>query len=141
MCNGQRKTALEGEHFVRLHSESIDRPLPAARNEQLQPQQQLLAVLQASEIEPADRSDALQSVAQAVAMDSQRLGTGLGVPVMGAPGLQGSGQRTLRIVVEQPLQGRQQLPHLPTVALAEQQAGEAVSVQITTRRPGNRLRA
>ncbi len=62
-------------------------------------------------------------------MDSQRLGTGLGMSVMGAPGLQGSGQRTLRIVVEQPLQGRQQLPHLPTVALAEQQAGEAVSVQ------------
>src|SRR5690606_41895130 len=52
-----------------------------------------LPIFQATEF-----ADALQTIAQGVAVNAQRLGTGLNLPVMGAPCLQRRAQHTLAVL-------------------------------------------
>lgn len=58
--------------------------------QQLQPQIQAEHPFQAQRVDLTQLGYALQSIAQAVAVDAQGIGTGLALAVMGTPGAQGS---------------------------------------------------
>lgn len=88
MCGGIRDAVPMRTHQSR--ASSTDDYCASAQSvvQQLQTQGEQQALIPARQIQATELADALQAVAQRVAMDAQLVGTGLWMPVVPAPGKQ-----------------------------------------------------